>query len=243
MMKYRWCIFTLIVVLCSSCVEIEQEIWVYANGSGRVRVAFGISKAMYKVMNFKSQKDREEALKKDKDLLEKNPNVAKAEVTEYEKKDLWFYSIDVQINDLSNTKQLQKDLQQIFSTKGKRPGRNTNIRVKKLDNGNYLFVYEFEKKDEEISQFDKSINKLFAGKHFLFRLHAPHIVSSNGYRNREKNSVEWRFRMVDVVEQKGDFLPELRAEIAGPRVLLWVLGAVVLLMVAGLFFYRRTKSK
>ena len=148
--------------------------------------------------------------------------------------------MDVHINDLRDTKQLQKDLQEIFSSKGKRKGRDAKISVEKLDNGNYLFMYKFKLKDEEDTQYAKSVNHFFKDKHFIFRLHAPHIVATNGYRNKEENMAEWRFDMVDVIEQKGEFLPQLRAEIAGPKIWLWITIAVsILLVVAGLFYFKR----
>ena len=102
------------VIFFSGCLEVEQEIWVHADGSGRVRIAFGVSSSMYKMMNFKSEEDRQLEIKKHKDLLEKNPNVSKAEIKEYEKKDLSFYDVDVHINDLRDTKQLQKCLEKLL---------------------------------------------------------------------------------------------------------------------------------
>lgn len=236
----RFCLLLASIILFSGCLEVEQEIWIHADGSGRVRVAFGVSSSMYKMMNFKSDEDRQLEIKKHKELLEKNPNVSTATVKEYEKKDLWFYDVDVHINDLRDTTQLQKDLQEIFSSKGKRKGRDAKISVKKLDNGNYLFMYSFKIKKEEDTQYAKRVNQFFKDKHFLFRLYAPHIVATNGYRNKEQNMAEWRFDMVDVIEQKGEFLPQLRAEIAGPKIWLWIaVAASILLIIAGLFFYKR----
>lgn len=219
----------LLLVLCTSCIEVEQEIWIYRNGSGRIRVAFGTSKTLHNLMNRKSKEDQIKTHKEHISLLKKNPNVSKAEITEYEKGDLWFYNVDVTVKDLRDAKQLRKDLETIFSSKGKRPGRETTITVEKLNNGNYLFLYAFSSKKEEATLYAKKVNKLFAGKNFTFRLHAPHIVSSNGYRNKKENMVEWKFPMVDMLEQKGDFLPKLKAEIKGPNILLWAsLGIIVL---------------
>ncbi|BBM84310.1 hypothetical protein [Candidatus Uabimicrobium amorphum] len=240
----KFCLLLASIVLFSGCIEVEQEIWIHADGSGRVRIAFGVSSSMYKMMNFKSDEDRQKEIKENVELLEKNPNVAKAEIKEYEKKDLWFYDVDVHINDLRNTKQLQEDLQKIFSSKGKRKGRDAKIAVEKLDNGNYLFMYKFKLKEEEETQYAKSVNQFFKDKHFLFRLHAPHIVATNGYRNKEQNMAEWRFDMVDVIEQKGEFLPQLRAEIAGPKIWLWItVGILIILAIIGVFFYKRQKKK
>ncbi|WP_372367127.1 hypothetical protein [Candidatus Uabimicrobium sp. HlEnr_7] len=235
----KTCLLLTAIVLLTSCIEIEQEIWIHGDGSGHVRIAFGVSKSMYKMMNLKSEEDRLKERKENQALLEKNPNVGKAEVKEYEKNDLIFFSVYVSIKDLRNTSQLQKDLQQIFSTKGKKPGRRTDISVKKLDNGNYLFLYSFEEKKEENTQFAKGVNRFFEGKNFLFRLHAPHIVATNGRRNKDQNMAEWKFDMVDIIEQKGEFLPELRAEIAGPKIWLWItVIAVFICACAGIYFYK-----
>lgn len=54
---------------------------------------------------------------------------------------------------------------------------------------------------------------MFKDRSFTFRLHAPHIISSNGKRNLDENMVEWKFPMADIINRKGSFLRELKAEI------------------------------
>ena len=235
----KWLRFVLIcaALFCfSGCIDYLEEIWINADGSGKLKVDMGIAEtfvSMGKSFGMEdSSNDMQKQYLKKKEELEKNPNVQKVDFKDFTQGDMHHFVFDIDVKDIFKVGELTRKLEMSqMETQGQQDtAGKSEVRIEKLPNGNIQFVQLFKGEKKESSsqgmpmgeQGDSSgVNydsmgqamamSMFGDKGVTIRVHGPSIVSSNGKIDDEKKMVEWKIGLAEM--SKGSFSKELNAEI------------------------------
>lgn len=217
-MKKYFIVLCGFVLFCfTGCLEMKQEIWVNADGSGRFTMDIGIDKSVYEQLTNlgkMSNPDAKDAdmfgdIIKQKDDMLKNPDIIKADVQQFDKDDTKHLMIDISVKDFNKLSDLDKLLN--ASKEGKDDQKQvtddsqfsfTKIDAKSFD---FLLVLKAKKADTnpEAEGTNQMMQTMFAGKQFVTTLHAPQIISSNGEKV-DDHTVRWSMLMTDRIAQTED---------------------------------------
>ncbi len=224
----------------SACWEMEQEVWIHKDGSGRFRMVVGVSKGIANLMA--KNKEGLFPFSQIEDPLKNDPNVKKITTSQFEKNEYKYFSLDLDIYDVSKTEELQDRIFQSMKTNEELSKYfNGKLDVKELKNGNISFTYILNpgKKapppDNSPFSAAKMAQAMYNNRYFSFTLHAPDIVFTNGKSNSENTTTTWKIPIADLVsggEQK------LKTIFSMPFPYFWIIvvNVVILLVIAGLYF-------
>ncbi len=230
------------LLLLSGCFQVTEEYWVNADGSGKMHFELGVSEALL-AMGENSSVDGSQ-LFTEQGLDAQNPYLKNVKTSESSDNGMRTYIIDADVTDFSK----------VFET-GSEPS-GFQVQVEKLDNGNYLFKRTMDLATLNAGQ-DASLNAegtdmtglvaaMFSDKYWVIRLHVNNVVNTNGTLDKEKQLVEWKIPLSQVISGKDTI--EMTAEVSmGSPILQYVLiGVGVLLLigvVVGVLLVRRSRAK
>jgi hypothetical protein len=234
----------------AGCFSMTQEIWIHADGTGRVLLDVGFSDQLL-AMGGQGAGGGPAAqlraeMEKTKAEMAADPTVSAVETSERSEGGMRHFVMDVRLRSATG----MKSVKGLAGPHGE-AARTNDVRVEELPNGHLLFAGRYEVppnpqldelRNDEDPTADAAMRGMMAGffadKYFTVRLHAPRIVSANGTLDAERRTVEWKTPMVEVIAP-GAVLPEMRAEIdMGRGRWMWIAGGVAagLLAVGGAAF-------
>ncbi len=232
------------LLLLSGCFQVTEEYWVNTDGSGKMHFEVGVSEALLS-MGESNPIDSSQIFS-EQGLDSQNPYLKNIKTSENSADGMHFYVLDADITDFSKV-----------SENGAESG--FQIQVEKLANGNYLFKRTMDLATLNAAQADPSLDMgdenmadlveaMFSDKYWVIRLHVNNVVNTNGTLDKEKQLVEWKVPLSQLMSGKETI--EMTAEISmGPSISLYLLigGGVLLLAIVGivvwLFLKKRAQSK
>jgi len=201
-------------LVLGGCFEIKEEIAINADGSGRIVIDIGVDKTGDQSSPEQKAKDEAKS-KKQKEDLEKDPNVTKVEMKRFKEGKLDHESMDVSVKDVTK---LGAVLDKIKDPKSK---SEDVFELKKLPNGNYSFVQTFGRKTppadakeptpEQKKAQKEQIEKIMGDHKVELKLTGPSIVSSNG--TNKGATAEWSVKLAQIMEDETGKGVEFKAEI------------------------------
>jgi len=247
---------SLVLLLGTGCFDVQQELWVQPDGSARLVVDLGLPRSLTALALLNGANDAKAVLlakarEAEKDLRQ-DPEVTQVDVRDYEREGQLHLVYDVTVKDVTRLPDLYR------RATGKRtagdglqpPGDAWDFRIERRG-GDYVFTQRFipekalaplppagDASELAARELAKGMAKAaLVNNRLTVRIHGPGIGETNGAVNEQKDTVEWRFNLAELVDAPAEGR-ELRAVIHGDEPLwLWpaVLGvplAVLLLTVA-----------
>jgi hypothetical protein len=265
--RLRWLLAPLVLLTLTGCFDLLQEIWILPDGSGRVVLDVSLPKSLLDLARTQG-KDPLEEMRADARAteaeLKKDPDVTKFEFREYEENGQQHLVYDLTVRDATRLGELQKRaMEQSAAAKQAKQGKgkaDLAFRIERRGFGEYVFVQSFgepknapgspDGKNEPLERaaqdFGTQMARALLGNHFyVVRVHGQLIPETNGTLNEQKDTVEWKYSLVDVVDAaaKGT---ELRAVVqAAPPLWLWpvVLGVPLLVLLLAVKAARRQRAR
>jgi hypothetical protein len=186
----------------TGCFELKEEIWFNKDGTGRLTVSVGMDQKMHDERSDAKKKKDEEKTKKQKEAIEKNPNVTKCEISTKSENGMYYETTDISLKDVSKLPETLKEFQQGLEAS------EDVLTVKKLDDGNYEFFQTFGKKkppEKEPTPEEKKIGDDITAKlakelgdHKLtVVVHGEGFGATNG--TAAEKSVTWAYKLADLM--------------------------------------------
>lgn len=261
--RLRWLLAPLVLLTLTGCFDLLQEVWLLPDGSGRVVFDVGLPKTFLDLARTQG-KDPLEQLRADARAteaeLKKDPDVTKFEFREYEEGGQQHFVYDLTVKDATRLGELQRRAMEQSASAKQGKAADVAFRIERRGFGEYVFVQRFgEPKnepgaangaDEPVGQaardFGTQMARALLGNHFfIVRVHGQSIAETNGTLNEKKDTVEWKYSLVDVANAANKGM-ELRAVVqAGPPLWLWpvVLGVPLLVLVLAVMAARRQRAR
>ncbi|AKI99910.1 Hypothetical protein AA314_01537 [Archangium gephyra] len=265
--RLRWLLAPLVLLTLTGCFDLLQEIWILPDGSGRVVLDVGLPKSFLDLARTQG-KDPLEELRTDARAteaeLKKDPDVTKFEFREYEENGQQHIVYDLTVRDATRLGELQKRaMEQSAAARQAKQGKSkadVGFQIERRGFGEYVFVQRFgepknapgspdgtnDSTDRMAKDFGTQMARALLGNHFyVVRVHGQAIPETNGTLNEKKDTVEWKYSLVDLVDATGNGA-ELRAVVqAAPPLWLWpvVLGVPLLVLVLAVMAARRQRTR
>lgn len=196
------CVLAAAALAASACMDVEQDLWVRADGSGRVKISMKISGDMLALIEATAEKGQDPfdaaATRK---KLEADANVKTVKVTEKDGPDSKSLSYEVELKDITKLDALQKT---IFEDRGGSETGDTTLTITGTETGSF-YINAHLKSDtpEGEAPVDegarKILKQLFGDAAFTFRVHGPPL-KHNGKLN--KDAAEWEIPLTDLASGK-----------------------------------------
>lgn len=198
------------LVMVAGCLEITQEAWIDADGSGRLKITVGVHQEFLVFAD--DPKNPFAAFYRNKEAL--GPDVAKVNCTEYTRGEMRYFVYDVEIADVTTFNEIYG---KVCAGTNAGPGSTETMEVSRSDNGNYVFAYVYERPASEKSTPERKemLTHLLGERYFVTKLHAQRIVSTNG-ECRDGQEVVWTVPMAEMFTDE-NFRREFNAEVGSPR--------------------------
>ena len=247
MNRRRWipiAALVLFALLLGGCINIQQEYWLYEDGSAKVGMDIGMSQALLS-MGATSGSDANsnpfEDLKSE--FNDSNPNIKNVQVREYSDNDLQHFAVTFEVD----------DFEKFLATEASQ-GSEFNITLTRTPDDSILF--------KQITQLDtgmgandmdmESMGPVFEDMYWSVLVHVPRVISTNG-EQLDNNTVQWKIPMADIFAGKapGELTMVYRpkgaiggggiiggAGTSGSNWVVWLIAGIVLLVVAaGAIYY------
>ncbi|WPB76205.1 hypothetical protein KYC5002_45360 [Archangium violaceum] len=265
--RLRWLLAPLVLLTLTGCFDLLQEIWILPDGSGRVVLDVGLPKTFLDLARTQG-KDPLEGMRADARAaeaeLKKDPDVTKFEFREYEENGQQHLVYDLTVKDATRLGELQKRAMELSSTvKQAKQGKgkaDLTFQIESRGFGEYVFVQRFgeaknapgstdgasDPTERAAKDFGMQMARTLMGNHFyVVRVHGQSISETTGTLNEKKDTVEWKYNLVDLLDEAGKG-GELRAVVqAAPPLWLWpvVLGVPLLVLVLAVMAARRQRTR
>lgn len=154
MKKFLITCAVMLLPIFTSCMETTQEIWINADGSGRIKFDIGIDKTAYTQLTQMTAfgdpngtpKDPFAEIKNNNTTLEKLPDVKKVEMTTFDTDNAKHIVVDLEVKDFLKLPELNKMLEASKNSQGglnsapSDSSKSNNFVLKQNDDGTVDFV-------------------------------------------------------------------------------------------------------
>lgn len=236
--------------LFTGCFELLEEIWINSDGSGRMRVDFGIPEAMLSMGGEEGMDDPfadiEQKFQETKASVEKNPKVKRIDLTQQSDGTLKHIVLDIEVTDYSELQDLPKLLyaeDDTAKSSQETALEKSELRITKENDGKIIVSRYFggvrskessapeDTASDPFAQMGEAMaGAMFGNNHYTVKVYADNIVSSTGKLSDDKKTAEWKIPIGSLImgtmKQK-----EFRAEILPPssNMMMYIIGGVLLL--------------
>lgn len=233
----------------TGCFDFLEEIWINADGSGRVRIDVGITTALFALGGSRMKEELESEFKAEAERARQtaadDEDVKKITLETREEGGLLHVVYDIEVRDVTRLPEIQRKLLESsdrLRASQREASMNLDFRIEETDEG-YRFVQAFGKGAEGSAErlAEQMAAVMFADKGLTVRLHGPQFAAHNGKLSEDGKTVEWHLPFSKLLASGGSVPEELRAEVVtGKMMIFYVAGAAVaLLMVLGGVSMRR----
>lgn len=181
-----------------ACMDVEEDLWIHADGSGRVKIRMEVSSEMQALIEATAAEGKDpfdSAATKKK--LEADTNVKSVKVAEKDAPDSKSVSYDLELKDITKLDALQKI---IFEDRGGSEAGDATFSIIRTESGSFNISANLKSdppEDEALPAEDaqQMMKQLFGDAAFTFRVHGP-PQKHNGKLN--KGAAEWRIPLTDL---------------------------------------------
>jgi hypothetical protein len=241
------------LILCG-CIDIEQELWIEADGSGHLKTTVGMPDMSDMMGDMGGQEGMDEQkAEEQKKLIEqykKDPNVTEVTISESVKDDMMYTCTEIHFKDVEKIGPIwSKSMESAESAGGDDNKKSDAPTIKKLSNGNYQFTYTLQSEAKEGSDAENEAAKqmmqqMFQGKFYTIRIHHPEKANAKDSLGKiidGGKTVEWKIPMADLMQP--GYKQELKAEL-GPAGagMMWVIILLVAVVIGVVVMMMKKKS-
>ena len=215
MKNFRHVITLFIILLLSGCYDFTEELWINANGSGRMKFTIGLAENLTALIDGgrKSADFCDKAIK-DKNKLEKNALISALSITKSNQAGMHYCTIDIDVIDFRNFGEVRNNV-----IEGNYNNYEFPFVIEELDEGRIRISQDFGnlgRDGPEQSEIEKvgqemamaMMTPMLAGKYITVTVHAPIIESSNGELSADNRTTVWKKPLVDLIrypQQRHEF--------------------------------------
>jgi hypothetical protein len=246
--RLRWLLACFALLTLTGCFDLLQELWILPDGSGRVVFDVGLPKSFLDLARTRGKDPLEELrveARATEEDLKKDLDVTKFEFREYEQDGQQHLVYDLTVRDATRLGELQKRAME-HSASAKQGKANVGFSIEKRGGfGEYVFVQRLGEPKDAAGAATQMAKALLGNHYYTVRVHGQAIPETNGTLNDKKDTVEWKYNLVDLVDetQRGT---EMRAVVqAAPPLWLWpvVIGIPLLVLLVAVMAARRQRSR
>lgn len=235
-------------MLLASCINMQQEYWFNADGSGKLSMDVGMSESLMNMAEVSGGTNipTEEELKQDfiggNEALVKN-----VEARSYTQDGYVHYVVSADVPDM-----------QKFFKDSQSSSEGFAMTLEKLPNGNLAFKQSVDMNsalgsgtglDTSGADMSSMVGSMLDGQYWTVKVHVPNVVHTNGTWNKSGGYVEWK---VPMKEMFGSQAYEMSLEYSAKtsilgtilKIALFLLIALVVVVAAavGVFFVLKRRS-
>lgn len=204
--------YGLALLLClplAGCLDVNQEIWVYDDGRGRMTTEVGLHEQLMLMQGKQSDESVCDSFFEKKEFLEKQADVESVVYKTYKQGGVFYCVSDIRVSDFTKLTNLQDaslkgsaieankdDFQTEFSLKLQQDGNGffrQHIRNQSGDPGKHKLEAHAEKFTNVI------MGHLMTGRYWSLTLHTPKIVDANAKISEDNKTVSWRVPLYDLL--------------------------------------------
>jgi hypothetical protein len=240
-----WFWLSLLALLAlGGCINLKQELWLNADGSGKMTVDMGVSKSFLEVLSNSGTSDGRSPFQALKDQYEgsADPLVKNLSPRQYTENEMEHYAVSFEVTDMR---------QYIEQQAARSQGGIADLSLKKLENGNLEFAQVLDPGGQAagLAGLDLSqVGTLFKDQYWIVVLHASGAVrvDPTGSIQDDGATVEWKIPIAQLAASKTPIrlTAELKPQSAGLSGLDFSLVAVLAaaaLVVGLIIFLRRPR--
>lgn len=205
MKKYALLFVLSASLLLTGCYDLTEELWINADGSGRMKFTIGLAENLVTLIESGGQSaDFCENAIRDKSKLEKNKLVYSVYISKYNEAGMLFCSIDIGVTDFRQFREVRD-----VAIEGDYARYQFPFLIDDLGEGRIRISQDFSnlgRDDPAQTDLDKMgqemamalMSPMLAGKYITVTVHAPKIESSNGDISADSKTTTWKKPLVDL---------------------------------------------
>jgi hypothetical protein len=197
-----------IIITATGCFEMSEELWLNADGTGRVLIQLKVSEGLLAMANDGDDAGTDEHLKEAENELASDPDVEDVSTKEFSEAGMRHFEFDILVKDYLKIPEIYKRISESSETNS---AFGAEFKLVDLGKGKVRFRqhYTGEGSEDEDAEYDEAGEELgkamaaamFADKYITVTVHAPKIDSSNGIINEDKDTVTWKLPLVEMMTQ------------------------------------------
>ena len=206
MKKPRLFITLLTILLLSGCYDFSEELWINADGSGRMKFTIGLAENLIAMIEgSRESADFCDKAIKDKTRLDNNVLITSFAITKSNEAGMHYCTIDIGVIDFRNFGEVRNNV-----IEGDYDNYEFPFVIEELGEGRIRISQHFDnlgRDGPEQSEIEKvgqemamvMMTPMLAGKYITVTVHAPKIESSNGEISTDSKTVTWKKPLIDLV--------------------------------------------
>lgn len=206
MKKSRMLIILCTILLVSGCYDFTEELWINADGSGRMKFTIGLAESLAgMIKGGKKSADFCDKAIKDKNKLENNVLITSVVITKSNEAGMHYCTIDMDVIDFRNFGEVRNNV-----IEGDYNNYEFPFMIEELGEGRVRISQDFGnlgRDGPEQSEIEKvgqemamvMMTPMLAGKYITVTVHAPLIESSNGEISADYTTTIWKKPLVDLI--------------------------------------------
>lgn len=200
------------LMLClplAGCLDVNQEVWVYEDGRGRMKTELGLHEQFMRMRGEMTDESACDRFFVKKQQLEKGQGVESVGSSTYKEGGVFYCVMDIRVNDFTRLVDLQRESLKENAIEANKDDFQTEFTLKLLDNGNGFFrkhirnqsadpgKHKLESHTEQLSNL--LMGQLMTGRYWTVYLHTPKIIEANGRLSEDNKTVSWRVPLYDLL--------------------------------------------
>ena len=206
MIKSRLIITLFTMLLLSGCYDFTEELWINADGSGRMKFTIGLAENLAAMIeDRKRSADFCDKAIKDKNKLENNVLITSVAITKSNEAGMNYCTIDIDVIDFRNFGEVRNNV-----IEGNYNNYEFPFVIEQLGEGRIRVSQDFGnlgRDGPEQSEIEKvgqemamvMMTPMLAGKYITVTVHAPLIETSNGEISADNKTTIWKKPLVDLI--------------------------------------------
>jgi hypothetical protein len=206
MIKSRLIITLFTILLLSGCYDFTEELWINADGSGRMKFTIGLAENLAAMIEGRKRSaDFCDKAIKDKNKLENNVLITSVAITKSNEAGMNYCTIDIAVIDFRNFGEVRNNV-----IEGNYNNYEFPFVIEQLGEGRIRVSQDFGnlgRDGPEQSEIEKvgqemamvMMTPMLAGKYITVTVHAPLIETSNGEISTDNKTTIWKKPLVDLI--------------------------------------------
>jgi len=198
------------LLLClplTGCLDVAQELWVYGDGSGRMKIVIGLYEQL---MQGQVRDDSTcDSFFEEKSLMEKREGVESAEYKSYKEGGVFYCVADIKVSDFQQLKTLQDESLKGSSIDAYRDSFLREFSLNNVEDGRGYFRQHISNHAGDASKQNLQahaeqlantiMGRLMTGRYWTVTLHTPGLLEANGTASEDNTTVSWRVPLYDLL--------------------------------------------